>query len=159
MSILPVKSPVQTDAHQYSKQVLAHNEIVKVKVSETTPKFERAKAIVSGNSCLLHVSGTSAIKGQFSLDASDAVTHTSLTMENIYKLISVENLRKQGLHPAQPEAIPCYFRVYVKKPEDYLKVKTTCEKYIKDVQAIYLKADICRPELLVEVEGVFTLDV
>lgn len=157
ISIIPIKSPVQTDAHQYSKQVIAHN----FKVSgtaETTPKFERAKAIVSGNSCLVHISGTSAIKGQFSLDTSDAATQTCFTIESIYQLVSYENLQKHGIRLISSKTLPCYFRVYVKNPSDFNAVKTTCEKYINNVQAIYLKADICRPELLIEVEGVFLIN-
>ncbi len=67
--------------------------------------------------------------------------------------------RKQGINSSNSIAIPCYFRVYVKNSSDYSKVKTACEKYISDVQAIYLKADICRPELLVEVEGVFSIEL
>jgi enamine deaminase RidA (YjgF/YER057c/UK114 family) len=159
MTILPVKSPVQSDAHQYTKKVLAHNEIKAGITAETTPKFERAKAIVSGNSCLIHVSGTSAIKGQFSLEANDASTQTNFTLESIYQLVTNENLQKQGINCIHSKANPCYFRVYVKNASDYLKVRDACEKYFKDVHAIYLKADICRPELLVEVEGVFTIDL
>lgn len=159
MTILPIKSPVQSDAHQYTKKVLAHNDIISGNIAETTPKFERAKAIVSGNSCLIHVSGTSAIKGQLSLEANDASTQTNFTLESIYQLITNENLQKQGINSVHSKANPCYFRVYVKNSSDYPKVKSACEKYFKDVQTIYLKADICRSELLVEVEGVFTIDL
>jgi enamine deaminase RidA (YjgF/YER057c/UK114 family) len=158
LTIIPIKSPVQSDAHQYTKKVLAHNEIAG-NVAETTPKFERAKAIVSGNSCLVHISGTSAIKGQFSVEANDATKQINITLDSIYKLIANENLIKHGINSSQVKATPCYFRVYVKNPTDYSKVKTACEKYIKDVPAIYLKADICRPELLVEVEGVLTIEL
>jgi enamine deaminase RidA (YjgF/YER057c/UK114 family) len=158
LTILPIKSPVQSDAHQYTKKVLAHNETAGNEMV-TTPKFERAKAIISGNSCLVHISGTSAIKGQFSVEANDAATQINFTLDSIYQLTSVNNLQKQGINSAHAKITPCYFRVYVKNSSDYSKVKEATEKYIKDVPAIYLKADICRPELLVEVEGVFTIEL
>jgi len=143
---------------QYTKKVLAHNETAGNEIV-TTPKFERAKAIISGNSCLVHISGTSAIKGQFSVEANDAATQINFTLDSIYQLTSVNNLQKQGINSAHAKITPCYFRVYIKNSSDYPKVKEATEKYIKDVPAIYLKADICRPELLVEVEGVFTIDL
>ena len=48
-------------------------------------------------------------------------------------------------------------RVYVKRPEDYSKCRAVCERRLGQLPAIYARADICRPELLVEIEGVFTV--
>lgn len=45
-------------------------------------------------------------------------------------------------------------RVYLKRPEDLAKCRSICERRFGVVPAVYAVADICRPELLVEIEGV-----
>jgi enamine deaminase RidA (YjgF/YER057c/UK114 family) len=157
-TIIPIKSPVQSDAHQYSKDVIAFNEKV-IKSAETTPKFERAKAMVFDNKCLLFISGTAAIKGQISAEKDSAAAQTKLTIENIFHLVTTENLYKHNFYNAKSKVKPAFFRVYVKNAPDFNSVRATCEKMIHNVPVIYVKADICRPELLVEIEGVFTLDI
>ena len=39
-------------------------------------------------------------------------------------------------------------------PEDFEACRTVCEKRLGGVPAIYAVADVCRPDLLVEIEGV-----
>ena len=43
-------------------------------------------------------------------------------------------------------------RVYVKRPEDYAKCRAVCERRLGATPAIYAQADVCRPNLLVEIE-------
>ena len=45
-------------------------------------------------------------------------------------------------------------RVYVKHPEDYPACRAICERRLPGVPALYLHADVCRPDLLVEIEAV-----
>ena len=45
-------------------------------------------------------------------------------------------------------------RVYVKHEEDYEQCREVCERRLPRIPAIYLHADICRPELLMEIEAV-----
>jgi hypothetical protein len=45
-------------------------------------------------------------------------------------------------------------RVYLKRAEDLAKCRAVCERRLGPVPVIYAVADICRPELLVEIEGV-----
>jgi hypothetical protein len=47
-----------------------------------------------------------------------------------------------------------YLRVYVKEEQDMNDVKTVCNKYFPDVPTLYLISDICRDDLLVELEGI-----
>jgi enamine deaminase RidA (YjgF/YER057c/UK114 family) len=155
LNIIPIKSPVQRDAHQYTKEVLAHSDKV-AGVKDTTPKFERAKALVSGSQCIVFVSGTAAIKGEASLETKNATTHTSMTLENILHLVSPENLSRHGINLNSSPISPKYFRVYVKNEGDYQNVKKECDKNYSNIPTIFLKADICRQELLIEIEGVFS---
>jgi hypothetical protein len=45
-------------------------------------------------------------------------------------------------------------RVYLKRPEDYGRVEAICRERIGDAPAVYAVADVCREELLVEIEAV-----
>ena len=45
-------------------------------------------------------------------------------------------------------------RVYIKHQEDYDKVKAVCEARLGELPVIYAQGDVCRPELLVEIEGI-----
>ena len=45
-------------------------------------------------------------------------------------------------------------RVYIKNQEDYQKTRAVCEDRFGEVPTIYAVADVCRPELLVEIEGI-----
>jgi hypothetical protein len=45
-------------------------------------------------------------------------------------------------------------RVYLKRPEDYALVREICEKRLETTPILYLVGDVCRPELLVEIEAV-----
>jgi len=44
-------------------------------------------------------------------------------------------------------------RVYVKRQKDYGKVRAVCERRLGELPTIYAVADVCRPNLLVEIEG------
>jgi hypothetical protein len=45
-------------------------------------------------------------------------------------------------------------RVYVKRAEDYPVVRAACEGRLGKLPVTYVVADVCRPDLLVEMEGV-----
>ncbi|MGB7736645.1 MAG: hypothetical protein WBL72_23425 [Thermoguttaceae bacterium] len=45
-------------------------------------------------------------------------------------------------------------RVYVNRQEDYAAVENACRSRLGDVPAVYTIADLCRPWLLVEIEGI-----
>ncbi len=150
-SVVPIKSPVQLDAYKYSKEVLAQNNTMN-DFCRTTPKFERAQLLVTPNCKCLFVSGTAAIKGQQSISVSSIEEQTELTIQNILSLLSAENLQKKGINVTNA-AILYQLRVYVKNRNDIHKAKGICLKYFPSLSIIYLVADICRPELLVEIEG------
>lgn len=150
-NILPIKSPVQLDAHNYSTDVLADNKIM-FDFCKTTPKFERAKVLRFTSDALIFVSGTAAITGQQSDVSHSIVAQTELTIENMFKLISVQNLQNYGVETSQ-DGIFQSIRVYVKFEKDMEKIKQICLCRFPDVEVVFLIADVCRPELLVEIEG------
>jgi len=45
-------------------------------------------------------------------------------------------------------------RVYVKRQEDYEKARAICKARLGELPVTYAMADVCRPDLLVEIEGI-----
>ena len=45
-------------------------------------------------------------------------------------------------------------RVYIKNQEDYSQTRAVCEQRLGELPVVYAVADVCRPELLVEIEGI-----
>ena len=151
-SAISIKSPVQKDAYTYTEEVLARNHSMS-DFCRTSPKFERAKILVTDENKVVFVSGTAAIKGQASIPELSAGIQTEMTIQNILSLISPENLAKHGIHTTKNPVLT-YLRIYVKHPEDMQIVKSICDRHFSQLRVLYLIADICRPELLVEIEGI-----
>jgi enamine deaminase RidA (YjgF/YER057c/UK114 family) len=147
--VYPIDNPLQIAAHVYSKKVLIDDAENAMK---STPKFERAKLIESERGACCFVSGTAAIRGEESMDASSAKLQTIKTLENIEYLVSKENLVRFGCKPYDLNLVK--LQVFVKNKEDYNEVKAVVEERYPHVQTIYTIADVCRSELLVEIEGI-----
>lgn len=150
-SVISVKSPVQLDAYQYSKDVLAENNSI-CEICCTTPKFERAKLFSISDNKMIFISGTAAITGQASTNPLSVELQTEMTIQNMLSLISIENIEKHGFENVERTSLN-YIRVYVKYKKDIKSVKKVCLKYFYQIPIVYVIADICRPELLVEIEA------
>jgi enamine deaminase RidA (YjgF/YER057c/UK114 family) len=150
-SVIGVKSPVQADAYRYTEAVLKEN-CAMSDFCRTTPKFERAKFFHTSENKWIFISGTAAIIGQDSADKDSIEFQTEMTIKNIQQLISKDNLLRNGINQ-EGEPTISYLRVYVKYRKDMDIVKQICSRYFKEMQIAYVVADICRPELLVEIEG------
>lgn len=99
------------------------------------------------------MSGTHAIRGEESLLEVGIEKQTQATIENIDYLISEENIRRQGIlfFGSSYRLKSC--RVYL-KDISLGKCPSVVEKLYSDVESIYLLADVCRDELLIEIEGI-----
>jgi len=151
--VLPLSNPRQVDAHRYSGRVLVGGPIAEV-ADKTSPKFERAKLVARGKTGIVYVSGTAAVLGQKSVGRRDVEAQTRTTARNIAALAGKENLARAGLPLSPDGGALSYLRAYVKHAADIPKVRRICERAFGPIPALYVRADICRPELLVELEGV-----
>ena len=87
-------------------------------------------------------------------------TSPKKTIDNIEELISPENFRGHGIEGTGALLSDlAKVRVYVKRLADYEKCREVCERRFGDLPTIYALADVCRPELLVEIEGVAFSDM
>ena len=151
-TIYSLDNPLQVAAHIYSKEVLLGSTPNGIK---ETPKFERAKLIDISDNVFCFISGTAAIRGEYSVHPQSPQMQTELALDNIEYLISNKNLQNNSC-PEFPLEI-CNLRVYIKNKDHYQIIRSTIEKRMPKTPVIYLFTDICRSELLVEIEGVCQL--
>ena len=141
---LPIDNPLQIAAHKYSQQVL-DGKVIEQLSERTTPKFERARVLGE----TIYISGTAAIKGECSNYSTDAVEQAAETMEIMNRLTSKDNIPVEN-NGAQYDLL----RVYVKRENDIPAVCDYMQQHYPSTPKHYLVADVCRPELLIEIEGV-----
>lgn len=149
IQVIPISNPNQEDSYQYGQDVLVGDAIV----HKQAPQFERAVLLKSGARSKLIISGTAAIIGQKTIGIGDVVQQTIATIDNIETLVSRTNLMN---HCSNPEEYPdkySYLRVYVKNRSDITTVKRICTENYGDVPMTFVQADICRDNLLVEIEA------
>ena len=133
-----ISNPRQVDAHRYSDGVLVGEPIEEVP-DRTSPKFERGKLVARGGDRTVFVSGTASIVGEESVAPGDVAEQTRTTIENIGLLLGDGKLS--------------YLRAYVKRADDIPTVREVCEAAYGPIPALFVRADVCREELLVELEG------
>ncbi len=142
--VLSLENPRQISAFDYPKEY-----------SVKSPKFSRAMAIRIGNHLTTWVSGTASIVNSETAFVGDVVRQTEQTLDNIEMLIGAENFARLGWPDAGARLEDlAKIRVYVKHPEDFEKCREVCERRLGKVPSIYAHAEVCRPDLLVEIEGV-----
>ena len=131
----PIDNKLQVAAHAYSSQVLevAHQQ-------KSTPKFERAKSMTFDDRQLIYISGTAAIRGEESLAGVGLKRQLHITMENIAQLIGDAHLK--------------LLRVYLKNEAYYKEAYKLLNDYRLNIPISYMCADVCRDELLIEIEGI-----
>ena len=110
-----------------------------------------------GSRNYIYVSGTASILGEKTVHEGDVEKQTLTTIENIKRLFSRENQEKLGLDFDMDEIQFSHLRVYVKYKEDIPAVEKVCEAELNSKSSLYLVSDVCRENLLVEIEGVFNL--
>jgi enamine deaminase RidA (YjgF/YER057c/UK114 family) len=141
---LPLENPRQVSAHDYDHRY-----------GPQAPQFSRAMAIVGGGAASVVVSGTASIIDSESHHIGDVGGQTRETLDNIAALISADNFRRHGqagLGATLDDMAA--MRVYIKRQEDYAVVRDVCQARLGELPVVYTVADVCRPELLVEIEGI-----
>ncbi|MBP3270583.1 MAG: hypothetical protein J6L98_07880 [Bacteroidales bacterium] len=141
----PIDNPIQVPAHKYSGKVLLNGKAS----SKTTPKFERARLL--GKTVLL--SGTAAITGENSEATHDPALQAEKAIEVVESLTAPGNIL-----PGNKRFRFNSLRVYIKREEDAEAIIRTIKGHWNTVPTHFMIADICRPELLLEIEGTGSID-
>lgn len=144
VQLLALENPLQTSAFDYPKDF-----------SVKSPKFSRAMAVRIGDHVTTWISGTASIVNAETVHKGDIVKQTEQTLTNIERLIDAQNFARLGWEGAGATFDDiARLHVYVKRPEDYDACRAVCERRVGHLPSIYAVADVCRPDLLVEIEGV-----
>ncbi|HUA24422.1 MAG TPA: hypothetical protein VMA54_09925 [Steroidobacteraceae bacterium] len=136
-----IENPRQVSAYRYPPQY-----------GPRSPAFSRATVLGEGSDATLFVSGTASIVGHRTLHAGDPAAQTRETLANIEALLE-EAARRSGNRALRLETLA--FKVYVRDPTDLPVIRAELESAVgRDASLLYLKADICRQDLAVEIEAV-----
>lgn len=152
LKVVAISNPDQCESYSYGQKVLVGAPDQQLKQNQP-PQFERAKLIALNNASRLLVSGTASIIGQETIGIGDVEEQTRITIQNIQRLSSAENIKKHCPEIAAVPSTYSYIRVYVKHKDDIQKVRKICNAAFNNVPATYVVADICRDNLLVEIEA------
>jgi chorismate lyase / 3-hydroxybenzoate synthase len=134
---LPRENPRQVSAYSYPPCY-----------GPRSPSFARATRCPAPAGGWLLLSGTASIVGHRSLHRGDARRQLAETLDNLEQLA--------GARGSAAAAAPFRaLKVYVRHPEDLPVIRAELEARLGEaLPVLYLQADICREELLLEIEGV-----
>ena len=144
----PIENPLQKNAHQYSKKVLVGEK------ASHTPKFERAKFLHDAHEGMLYVSGTAAIRGENTISNREISEQTRITLENIQELLDHAYIR-QFENSTGTRRNCAIARVYLKYTKDFNAVKDVCLSFFGE-NILFVEADVCRDDLFIEIEAIYT---
>lgn len=116
------------------------------------PSFARAsRALVRGKE-IAFISGTASIKGSETIHPGDCAKQTETTLHNLSLISDAVGL---GTDLGRSLGARRRFIVYIRRKEDFPLVKQVLEErlLLPQDEPVYLLADICRAELMVEIEA------
>ncbi|HMA49154.1 MAG TPA: hypothetical protein VKP60_05330 [Magnetospirillaceae bacterium] len=135
----PIENPRQVSAFNYPPAY-----------GPSSPKFSRAAVFGTDGARTLLVSGTASIVGHQSRHLGDPAAQMAETLENIAALIA-----EAGAGEFVPGQAQWIVKAYIRDPAYFEVVKAGIdEMFGADCKRLYLHADICRPELLLEIEAI-----
>ena len=153
---VPVENPRQVPAYSYSRRY-----------GPLPPCFARATRLdaVPDEDARLFVGGTASIVGEDSQHERDVRRQTLETFENLARLVErareaagSSDLSRRSPAKADPLAAFTDLRVYIVRDEDAPIVRELVTVRCPSLAHVELaQADLCRRELLVEIEGVADL--
>jgi chorismate lyase/3-hydroxybenzoate synthase len=120
-----------------------------------SPMFARAALVPNGRGAQLLVSGTASIVGHESLHIGDPERQLEETARNFEALVESALLQSRVGGDVRLESL----KVYLRNSADYPRLLPSVRRlFAIDAEPLVLRADICRRELLVEVEGTYALE-
>jgi chorismate lyase / 3-hydroxybenzoate synthase len=135
-----IENPRQTSAYHYP-----------LKFGRHSPMFSRACVLSESAGTNLFVSGTASIVGHETIHPGDVAAQTRETVANIDALLKEAN-RVVGLPRYSLDGLK--FKVYVRQPSDLRAIEGALSGSLQSrAPILYLQADVCREDLLVEIEA------
>jgi len=133
---LAIENPRQMSAFDYPQEY-----------GPRSPTFSRACLLPDEG--LLLISGTASILGHQTMHAGDVIAQTRETLANLEAVVEEANKRTPGF---DPKFMTC--RIYVRNGADIPLVAAEVQRaWGTDIRAQFVQADICRSDLLLEIEA------
>ena len=115
-----------------------------------SPTFARATLLRLPQDELLFISGTASIVGHQTMHPDDVVAQTREMLANLQTLIAEANRHASRAGFTLEKNV---YRVYVRNAADMAAVQAEMARRLgPEVNALIVRADICREDLLVEIE-------
>lgn len=138
---LPVENPNQVSAYHYPPQY-----------GPRSPSFSRALVKRWESCATLFLSGTASVAGHRTRHLELPVAQTEETMFNLQTLIDHGEALSGQKFPLTPER--GFFKAFIRNSDDYEAVRSHLEQALgPETPTLYVEADICRANLLFEIEG------
>jgi chorismate lyase/3-hydroxybenzoate synthase len=138
-----IENPQQVPAYHYPRRY-----------GPRSPRFARATHVPCGSG-QIYVSGTTSVLGHETVRAGQIEAQCRLALENIALLISRRNLAASGIDGGADLTDLTNIKVYVRHRDDIDIVRELCaEAFAPWADIALLNVDICRADLLVEIEGI-----
>jgi len=137
---VPVENPRQVSAYNYPAEY-----------GPRSPTFSRAALVYPPRQEILFVSGTASIVGHQTVHPGDVAGQCRESMANIAAVVEQANLLCRSAAFALNELS---YRVYVRHAADFPAVREILAALLGSrAEIIYVQADICRHDLLLEIEA------
>jgi chorismate lyase/3-hydroxybenzoate synthase len=148
---IPVENPRQISSYRYSDRY-----------GSLPPCFARATRLADSYPSWLLVGGTASVRGEDTVFADDLQAQSDETFSNLAALITADRteaadeLSEKELR----RSLECYryLRVYYVRQGDLSLISEMVEsRFTGVISPEYQQAELCRPQLLIEIEGVAEL--
>jgi chorismate lyase/3-hydroxybenzoate synthase len=149
---MPVENPRQVAAYRYS-----------ARYGPQPPCFARATRLDARGARSLLVGGTASVRGEDSLYAGDVAAQIEETLRNLAAVAAAGAVAARpagAADEAREGELERYrsLRVYHVRDEDLPGIRAAVAASFRRLELLELvSADLCRPELLVEIEGIADL--
>ena len=133
-----LENPRQVSAWRYPRRYGPH-----------APGFARAMRAPT-HSAQVYISGTAAIVGHTSHHGEDFAAQLDETLANIDSLLTAAQVEPGARFGAR-----CLLKAYLRRDEDLAAARALLQARLPaDTAVLLLRGDICRRELLIEIDGV-----
>lgn len=141
-----VENPRQINAYHYPP-----------KYGPKSPSFARANVLATEHGYVNYISGTASIVGHETLHVDDVRGQLLETITNINTVIEMAARNKNNKTEVLSEND--LLKVYIRHEADYKKIKKLLESetHVSNKNIMYLETDICRSDLLLELEAICTV--
>jgi chorismate lyase/3-hydroxybenzoate synthase len=139
---LDVENPRQVSAWRYPRQY-----------GPRSPLFSRGTILTLNGSRQFLLSGTASVIGHQTHHENQVANQLSESLRNVHSLLE-EGRRLMGDAQARLDASGA-LKVYIRNPADYAVIRQTLDAEAPgEIPRIYLQGDICRENLLTELDGI-----